>query len=94
MTPDPSVGACCPFRSPKGFSLLAEVGTDDLLFIQHDRGSAFRSRAAVVEDVDAVCLVSHHLHVVFDSDHLDPQLLLDLQDQIGEILSFVARDPC
>ena len=45
---------------------------------------------AEVEHVEPVGEVGHHLHVVLDPDHRQPELVLDPQDVAREVLALVA----
>jgi hypothetical protein len=43
--------------------------------------------------MDSVSEVGHHLHVVLDPDHRQFQLVLDAQDEAGEIVALVSGEP-
>ena len=53
-------------------------------------GARRRQRAAVVEHVDAVGEVGHHLHVMLDPNHRQFQLVLDAQNEPGEVVTLIA----
>jgi hypothetical protein len=40
--------------------------------------------------MDAVGEIGDHLHVVLDPDHSDAELVLDAEDEAGQILALVA----
>src|SRR5271169_5224432 len=68
----------------------ADIGGDDCRVVQYVRGRADRKRAPVIEYVEAVGKIGYHLHVVFNPDHGETELVLDAQDEAGEILAFGA----
>src|SRR5262245_6163612 len=82
----PSTAVRVPLLRP------AEVGGDYLRVAQHLLRRPGGERAAVVEDVHAVGEVGDHLHVVLDPDHGELQLVLDAQDEAGEVVALVASE--
>ena len=49
-----------------------------------------RQRAPVIEHMDAVGEVGDHLHIMLDPDHGNAELMLDAQDEAGEVLALLA----
>ncbi len=58
--------------------------------IRQHRLGALRQGPPVVEHVDPVGEVGHHLHVVLDPDHREAELVPDAQDVAREVLALVA----
>src|SRR6516162_11866915 len=51
---------------------------------------AFGQRSSVIEHVNAVSKVRHHLEVMLDPDHGDPEFVLDAQNKTCQVLPLVA----
>ncbi len=73
--------------------LATQIGGHHARVPQHVGRRAFGQRAAVVEHVNAVGEIGHHLHVVLDPDHGDAELMLDAQDEARQVLALVAVEP-
>src|SRR4029077_16623549 len=71
----------------------ADIGGDDARILQHVSWGALGQRPSVVEDVDTIGEIGHHLEVVLDPDHGDAELVLDAQDEARQVLALVTIEP-
>jgi hypothetical protein len=71
----------------------SEIGLDDLRISPHGVWRAVGDHLAVIGHDDAVGELGDHLHVALDPQHGQPQLVLDAQQEAGEILPFFAHQP-
>ena len=70
--------------------LVPKICGNDLLILQHDIGRTARQRAPVIEHMNPVGEVGDHLHIMLDPDHGNTELMLDAQDETGEVLALLA----
>src|SRR5438105_1405274 len=70
--------------------LLAEVGGEHTRVACHLRGGTLGDQAAEVEHIDSVGKIHHHLHVVFDHQHRDAQLVADVESEAGDVFLLLA----
>src|SRR5262245_22188320 len=72
----------------------SEISTNDLRMFQDGFGRTFGKGAAVIQNMNPVGEVRHHLHVVLDPDHRQAELVLDAQDEARKVLAVVAIETC
>ena len=71
---------------------VPDVGANDIRAAQYLRRRSGRKRAPIVENVDSVSEVGDHPHVVLDPDHRQFEVMLDAQDEAGEIIALVSGE--
>src|ERR1700736_2982580 len=69
------------------------IGRDHTRIAQNLGGRAFGQGAAIVEHMNAVGQIGHHLQIVLDPDHRYAELMLDAQDEPRQILTLVPIEP-
>src|SRR5258708_4025191 len=67
--------------SPSLCNRAAEIGGDHARVLQHVARPPFGQAASIIEHMDAVGKIGHHLHVVLHPPHGDRHLLLDAHDE-------------
>src|SRR5262249_15440735 len=70
-----------------------DISGDDARVFQDRTRLALGQRPSVIEYVDTVREIGHHLEVVLDPDHGNTEFVLDAQDEACQVLSFIAVEP-
>src|SRR5215831_10297917 len=69
---------------------LQGCGRDDTRILQDLVWLALGQRPSVIEDVDTISQIGHHLEIMLDPDHCDAEFVLDAQNEPRQIFALVA----
>src|SRR6516165_3238917 len=79
---DHSGTLACPQRCG-----CSDISGDDTRIFQNLAWLALGQRPTVIEHLDAIGQVGHHLEVMLDPDHRDAEFVLDAQNEARQILA-------